>query len=351
MPNEKMKAIFKTKREPGIELLETDVPEIGSTDILVKVAAGSLCGSDVHYYQWAPGSQIVNVPVILGHEFAAEVVEIGAEVTQVAVGDRITAMPGMPCGQCPNCRIGRGDSCASRLAPGIISNGYFAEYARLTAGANIFKIPENVSFDAASLSEPLAVCLNAIDISGFKLGLKAAVLGPGPIGLLTLQLLKAGGAGLVMMVGTSADAARLDLAEKFGADVVINVDEEDPVEKARELAGEGFRRGLDLVFEATGSPNSIPQALEMVRPGGEVILIGIHSGPASFDPIPMVRGRKKLLGAYAYDTHTWSRVITLLASDQLDVEAMITHRLPLDRAEEGFQLAITKEAAKVVFTS
>ena len=350
MPNTKMKAIFKTKREPGIEVLEADVPEIGSTDILVKVVAGSLCGSDVHYYEWAPGSQIVNVPVILGHEFSGEVVETGAEVTQVAVGDRITAMPGMPCGQCPDCRIGRGDSCTSRLAPGIISNGYFAEYARLTAGANIFKIPENVSFDAASLSEPLAVCLNAIDISDFKMGLKTAVLGPGPIGLLTLQLLKAGGAGLVMMVGTSADERRLALAEKFGADVVINVDEEDPVDKARELAGEGFRRGLDLVFEATGNPNSIPQGLDMVRPGGEVILIGIHSGPASFDPIPMVRGRKKLLGAYTYDAQTWTRVLDLLSSGLLDVEAMITHKLPLDEAEQGFQLALKKEAAKVLFT-
>jgi len=345
-----MQAIFKMKKEPGIEVLETDVPQIGNIDILVKVAAGSLCGSDVHYYQWAPGSQIVNVPVILGHEFSGEVVEIGADVTQVAVGDRITAMPGMPCGQCPNCRIGRGDSCTGRLAPGIISNGYFAEYARLTAGATIFKLPETVSFDAASLSEPLAVCLNAVDISDFKIGQKVAVLGPGPIGLLTLQLLKAGGAGRVMMVGTNVDEKRLALAEKFGADVIVNVDREDPVAMARELGGGGFRGGLDLVFEATGNPKSIAQGLDMVRPGGSVILIGIHSGPANFDAIPMVRGRKKLLGAYTYDAQTWSRVITLLASDLLNVEAMITHKLPLNKAEEGFQLAINKEAAKVVFT-
>ena len=350
MPKDKMQAIFKMKQEPGIELLETDIPEIGDTDILVKVAAGSLCGSDVHYYEWAPGSQIVNVPVILGHEFSGEVVEIGADVTQVATGDRITAMPGMPCGQCPNCRIGRGELCTGRLAPGILSNGFFAEYARLTAGATMFKLPENVSFEAASLSEPLAVCLNAVDIADFKIGQKVAVLGPGPIGLLTLQILKAGGASKVMMVGTSVDAKRMALAEKFGADVIVNVDQDDPVAMARELGGRGFLGGLDLVFEATGNPKSIAQGLNMIRPGGSVVMIGIHSGPAQFDAIPMVRGRKKLLGAYSYDAQTWSRVISLLDSDLLDVEAMITHKLPLEKAEEGFQLAISKEAAKVVFT-
>ena len=340
-----MKAIVKTRKEPGIELLEVDVPKVGDADILVKVAAGGLCGSDVHYYQWLPGSEIVHVPVILGHEFSGEVAQVGSEVLDVEVGDRICAMPAMPCGRCPNCRIGRGDKCTDRLVVGIRSDGVFAEYARLTAGANIFKIPDNVRLDAASLMEPLSVVLNAVDISKFNLGCRTAVLGPGPIGLLTMLLLRAGGASFIMIAGTSEDGKRLALAEKLGADVVLNVDKEDPVAKARELTG----GGLDIVFEATGNPDSIPQALEMIRPGGQVILIGIHSALAQFDPTPMVRSRKSILSAYSFEVQTWNRGLSLLSSGRVDVEPIITHRLPLSKAEEGFELAIRKEAAQVLF--
>ena len=340
-----MKAIVKTKREPGIDLLDVDVPEVGDTDILVKVAVGSLCGSDVHYYHWLPGSEIVRVPLILGHEFSGEVVEIGAAVKNAEVGDRICAPPSMPCANCPNCRIGRGDICTSRLVAGIKSDGFFAEYGRLTAAARIFKIPDNVSFEAASLMEPLTVALNAVDISAFELGSRTAILGPGPIGLLTLLLLRTGGASSIMVTGTTADEKRLSLAGKLGADITMDVIREDPVARAKGLTGGGF----DIVFEATGNRNAIPQALEMVKPGGRVVLIGVHSEPVEFDPTPMVRSRKSIISAYGYTDQQWSRGISLLASKKLDVEPIITHRLPLAQAEEGFQLATRQEAAKVIF--
>jgi 2-desacetyl-2-hydroxyethyl bacteriochlorophyllide A dehydrogenase len=340
-----MKAIVKTKKEPGIELLDVDMPVIGDAEILVKVAAASLCGSDVHYYEWLPGSQMIRVPVILGHEFSGEVIKTGPMVQSVKVGDRISAMPSMPCGQCSNCRVGRVKSCSNRLVPGLFSDGFFTEYARLTAGANIFKLPENVSFEAAALLEPFSVSLNALDISSFKIGHKTAVLGPGPIGLMTLQLLKAGGAALVMVTGTGSDRKRFEIAEKLGADIHINVDNEDPVKRVMEVTG----RGLDVVFEATGNPKSISQALDMVRPGGQVVLIGIHSGPATFDPTPMVRGRKSIISAYSYNTQTWYRAIALMTSGRVNPELIITHKLPLIQAEEGFKLAINKEAAKVLF--
>jgi threonine 3-dehydrogenase len=178
------------------------------------------------------------------------------------------------------------------------------------------------------------------------MGQKVAVLGPGPIGLFATLLLRAGGAGSIMMAGTSADTMRFELAEKCGADVIVDVEKEDPVNKARELT----RGGLDLVFEATGNPKSIPQALDMVRPGGKVIMIGIHSGPAEFDPTWAVRQRKSLIGSYGYPLSTWRRAIALMASGRVDVEPVITHRLPLERAEEGFKLALAKEAGKVLFS-
>jgi threonine dehydrogenase-like Zn-dependent dehydrogenase len=180
------------------------------------------------------------------------------------------------------------------------------------------------------------------------MGYRTAVLGPGPIGLLTLQLLKAGGAGLVMVVGTGSDAGRFKLAEKYGADLIVDVDKEDPLSRVHEIScREG---GLDLVFEATGNPKSVSQALEMIRPGGAVLLIGIHSGPAEFDPTPMVRGRKSLIGVYAFEAETWRRALLLISSGLVDPQSMITHRMPLERAQEGFELARKKEAAKVIFT-
>lgn len=340
-----MLAIVKTKKERGIELLDVPMPKIGKTDLLIKVLAGSLCGSDVHYYEWLPGSQFLPVPINLGHEFSGEVAEAGTDVKNYKAGDRIVAFPSFPCMQCSICRTGRADLCRNRVTPGLTSDGFFAEYGRLPVAANIFKIPDNVSSEAAALVEPLSVCLNAVDVSGLKMGQKAAVLGPGPIGLMTMQLLKRGGASKVLLAGASSDKRRFEIALRLGADGIIDVEKEDLLSTSRKMAG----GGLDLVFEATGNPKVIAQALDMIKPGGAVILIGIHSGPAEIDPTPMVRARKNLISAYAATTETWQRSLALLAAGMIDIDTIITHRLPLEKAEQGFELAMSKAAAKVVF--
>jgi 2-desacetyl-2-hydroxyethyl bacteriochlorophyllide A dehydrogenase len=345
-----MKAIVKTRREHGIEVLDVDMPSIGDTDVLVKTAYGSLCGSDVHIYEWTPAYETyAAVPLILGHEFSGQVVEVGSKVGAVAPGDRISAIPSTPCSVCDRCTVGRGDICVNRQTPGMRTDGFFAEYGRLTAGADIFKLPDSISYESAAVLEPFSVSLNAIDISGFKMGQKVAVLGPGPIGLFATLLLKAAGAGLILMAGTSSDAKRFELADKCGADVMVDVEKEDPVKTVTKMTGGGAKYGLDLVFEATGNPKSIPQGLDMLRPGGKVIMIGIHSGPAEFDPTWAVRQRKSLIGSYIYNPDTWQRAIALMAAGRVDVTPVITHRLPLERAEEGFQLALRKEAGKILF--
>ena len=351
-----MKAVMKVRQAPGIEVREVEVPAVGDGDILVKVAAAGICGSDVHYYQWTRGSEIVRVPVILGHEFSGEVVEVGSGVTGVAVGDRICAPPGMACGACPQCRSGRSDRCGAMLGPGIRSDGFFAEYGRLTAAAQVFKLPPQVSLAAAALMEPLGVCLNAVDVSGLRVGQTAAVLGPGPIGLLTTALLRAGGAGLVVVAGTSADGMRLRLAERLGADevTVVDADDADGADAGAALAARAAALddgGFDLVFEATGSPAAIQQSIDLVKRGGQVVLLGIYGAPAAIDPTPMVRARKNIVSAYGYGaggTATWQRALRLLAAGRLNVEPVITHRLPLARAEDGFRLALDKQAAKVL---
>lgn len=350
-----MRAVVKTRKEPGIDVLDVEVPEVGETDILCRLLCGSVCGSDVHVVEWTPGYEWVPLPVILGHEFSGEVVDKGAMVETVEIGDRITALPLMPCSRCNRCRVGRPESCEHKLALGLLSDGVFAEYVRLTAGATVFRIPDNVSHEAASLCEPLSVALHAVDLSNIRPGHSAAVLGPGPIGLLVTQVLKAAGAAPILVTGTGVDTVRLAAAAELGADVVVDIDRTDAAEMTRELTkGTGF----DFVFEATGSPQSISQALGMVRAGaliggngGKVILIGIHPSSASFQPTDLVRGSKTLMGAYGYEPETWQRSLALLSSGKISVEPMITHRLPLEKAAEGFDLAVRKEAAKVVFAA
>lgn len=340
-----MKAIVKTQRAPGIEVLEMPRPEIGPTDILVQVAAGSLCGSDVHAYEWTPSYYFMSPPLILGHEFSGRIVEVGSEVNHVRVGDRVSALPAMACGSCASCRTGRSSACTGQLFPGMATHGFFAEYGRLTTAAEIFKLPDNVGYEAAALLEPFAVSLNAVDISGFKIGQKAAVLGPGPIGIFVVQILRAASAATIMAVGAKGDGKRLEMAQQLGADLAIDITRDDPVKQARGISPQG----LDIVFEATGNPDSIATALGMVRNGGKVILIGIHSGPATFDPTLLVRSSKSVIGSYGYTAGTWQRAIELFSNGKVDPEAVISHRLPLDDADEGFKLALRKEAVKVLF--
>ena len=340
-----MKAIVKTKKEPGVEVKDVNVPEVTDTDMLVRVKAASVCGSDVHVYEWTPSYEWMPLPVILGHEFSGEVVSVGSKVKTVAVGDRITAMPGMACSRCDYCQVGRPDLCRRRISLGLGGDGAFAEYIRLTAATTTFKLPETLSYEAASLTEPLSVVLRAVDLATLRVGQTAAVLGPGPIGLLAMQLVKLSGVSLLMVAGAAPDTKRLALATELGADVTIDVTKEDPVKRAIALT----RRGFDVVLEASGSPKSVPQALQMVKPGGKVILIGIHPAPGEIPTTDVVRQSKSIIGAYGYDADIWNRAIMLLNTKRVKVESMISHRLPLTDANHGFEMLAKKEATKVIF--
>ena len=352
-----MKALVKTKKAPGFEILDRPIPETGENDILIKTRAGSLCGSDLHMVEWELSDlnrsfmEMIPVPVVLGHEFSGEVVKTGANVTHLTAGDPVTATPGWACGVCLNCRTGRSEHCLDRRQPGLYqSDGFFQEYVCLPSSANIFKLPETPSVEAFALTEPLAVSLGAVDAVNLPLGFKAAVLGPGPIGLLTMQLLKLAGPELLMVTGTSSDSVRLKMAEQLGADHTVNVEAEDAVEKAWSLTGGWGGGGLDFVFEAAGTPAAIQQGLNMLKPGGTLIVIGIHSQPAEIDPFGLVLGNKTIRGVIGNSIETWHRAIKLIASGSVDTETLITHRVPFEDAARGFELAASQEAVKVIFT-
>ncbi len=342
-----MKAVVKTKRQPGVDVLDVPVPPITETDMLVKVRAASLCGSDVHIYEWTPNYEWIRIPVILGHEFSGEVVEAGAKVKTARPGDRITVMPAPPiaCSRCDNCQVGRPDLCSNRLSLGLRGDGAFAEYVRLPAAATTFKLPDSLGYEAASLTEPLSVVLYAVDQAEIKVGQSVAILGPGPIGLLALQVARLAGALTVMVTGTRADSNRLATARQLGADETLNVEAEDPVKRAKELTGTRF----DVVLESTGSPKSVPQALEMVKAGGKVVLIGIHPAPGEIPTTEVVRHSKSIIGAYGYDPAIWRRAIALLNTGKVKVGPMITHRLSLAEARRGFEMCVSREATKAIF--
>lgn len=342
-----MKALVKAKPEAGLELKEVEEPRADPRGLLVRVKSAAICGSDVHIYDWDPAYRFMKLPLIIGHEFAGEVVEVGEGLSGFWPGDRVAINPCVPCWKCRMCMSGRIGVCYNWSLLGVHRNGGFAEYAAIPGGiGGIYKLPEGVSFDEGALLEPFCVALHAWERSGAGPGDSALILGPGPIGILTAAALKAAGLSKVFITGVSADAARLECAEDMGADFAINADEEDPARIIKENTG---GEGVDFLFEASGSPGALARALDLLHKGGKAILLGIHPTPVSLPVNDIVRGERELIGSYVYNDGTWRRALELVSKGKVDLGRLITHRLPLEGWIEGFELAKGKRAVKVVF--
>ncbi len=347
-----MKAVFKTEMSPGIHLLEMDVPPVREGEILVKVGACGLCGTDLSIYQWktaGPGYRwlegSVRIPVVLGHEFAGEVVEVGPRVEGIQVGDRVTASPVTPCGECQACLSGRRGSCPNSTL-GMHVHGAMAAYVRLKGTARIYPLPRHVSYEVGAVIEPLSVAVHGVHLSRIRPGEPAVIFGPGPIGLLLLLVLKSLGAGPIGVMGTSGDQDRMRLAEELGADFVLDVGSERLLERMR-MATKGD--GPVVAFEASGNPMAIPLALRMLKGGGRLVLLGMYGSAAEFNPLDLVMHGKTVIGSVAYDEESWSRAHALVSTGTLRPERIITHRIPLEKAKKGFELAARREAVKVMF--
>lgn len=347
----KMKAVLKTKKGPGIEVKDIDIPAISGNDFLVKIEASSICGTDYHLYAWEENKespnwwdQTLKLPVVLGHEFSGQVVKVGEKVKNVSPGDRIIASPLMPCGECAACLGGKSELCVGAVV-GLGVDGAMAEYLRLSSTATVYKLPDHVGYQAGALIEPMSVALHGIETSGIKPGDTAAVFGPGPIGLLTLQILKAAGASTVLITGTGADRTRLELARKIGADYVINVEEEDFLRKVKEVTK---REGLDFVFEATGAPSVLPQALKAVKSFGTIIFLGMYAGSARMDINQLVTGNKRMIGSMGYTGSTWKRALALVTKGIVSPEQIIGKVFPIAEGAAAFEALAKKEIAKAM---
>ncbi|KAA0121545.1 sorbitol dehydrogenase [Methylobacterium sp. P1-11] len=339
-----MLALRKATAAFGADLVHVDAPpEPGAGRVTIAVAAAGICGSDIHAFEWTPGYGFMNLfmPVTLGHEFAGIVRAVGDGVTALAVGDRVTCWPTVPCGACSACAADRPQDCQSRRIVGLHADGAFAEQVVVPA-ANCRRLPDDMPLAIAALAEPLAVAVNAVDVAEVGPGDRVAVLGPGPIGLCIAFVAQLRGA-VVLLAGLD-DAARLDVARRIGIRETADLTSgslEAAIRNA--LGGEA-----DRVIEATGSARSVVEGLAALRSGGVLVVAGIHSGSLDLDLTSFVRSKKQLRAAHDTTARAFDEAIRLLAAHAGTLDALITHRRPLAEAQAGFDLARSRQAMKVL---
>jgi L-iditol 2-dehydrogenase len=340
-----MEALVNYGSEDGAaELRVVPVPDPGPGEVLLRVRAVGTCGSDLHQYHGTQ-SWPVRWPVTLGHEFCGEVAALDAGVAGWSIGDRVACeTAAYVCGVCAYCHAGRYNLCPRRLGFGYGVDGAAAEFvaARSTL---LHRIPDNVSWEEAALTEPCCVAANAVlEQSAPKPGDTAVVLGPGPVGLLCTALLAATKPSHLVVVGVARDASRLDLARHYGATRVVTTGAEDPADVVRGL-GDGL--GADLVIDAAGVSATLRMALDMVRPGGQITKVGWGRAPLDVSLDPLVQKAATLRGSFSHTWATWERVLRLLGDGTLDVRPLIA-TFPLARWREAFERMEQGEVAKAV---
>ncbi len=319
-----MKALQKTERGPGhLRLREVREPACGPGQVKIKVVAAGICGTDLHIAHDEVPSR---PPVTLGHEIAGVVAEVGQGVTRARIGDRVTVMPymSMLCGHCRYCRAGYYALCSARLTTGHSVDGGFAPYC-IVHDYQAIRLPDNVSLEVGALVEALACSVQAVsELAHVEPGDLVLVSGPGPVGLMTLQLAKAQGAKVVV-AGLARDTHRLEVARTLGADVVVNVEEEDLYELLRRLNG-GY--GPDIAFECAGEPASLNQCIAAVRKLGTCVMLGLFGGAAQITPNEIVNKQLTIRGSISHTWATWDRTMAILAEGRVNLDPIISHRLP-----------------------
>ncbi|WP_409305501.1 L-threonine 3-dehydrogenase [Peribacillus sp. SCS-155] len=340
----KMKALLKHRRGFGAELSMVDIPQINDDEVLIKVKATSICGTDVHIYTWDEWSQArVNPPYVFGHEFCGEVVEIGSKVSSVKVGDFVSAETHLVCENCPQCLTGQYHICKNTRIIGVDTQGCFAEYVALPA-KNLWKNPSNMPFDVASIQEPMGNAVHTV-LAGDILGKTVAVIGCGPIGIMAAGIAKAAGAAQV--IAFDLNDYRLNLAKQMGATAIVNSGNQDPLTVVRKLTGGS---GVDVVCEMSGHPAAINQGFKMVTNGGRVSILSLPVKPVEINITDDIVFKgitvQGITGRLMFKT--WQQVSSLLASGQVDVTPLITHHLPIEEFEKGFELMIKGQCGKVV---
>lgn len=344
---EKMKAIVKSGPRPGLEMASVPIPSLSHDEVLIKVTAASICGTDLHIYQWNQWAQdrIKRLPQIIGHEFAGTIVETGPEVSGLSAGDYVSADSHIICGECLQCRVGQQHVCSNLQILGVDRDGCFAEYIALPA-RGVWKNDPEIPPEFASVQDPLGNALYCTLVEPVA-GKSLLIIGDGPIGLFSAGIARASGASWIGLIGHHP--SRMEVAKRMGADATYHGDKEGLESEVHELT-DGV--GVDVVLEMSGSVKGLDRGLRLLRKGGRFSAFGLFSTPPPVDITNMIIFKGITLyginGRILFDT--WYRMHNLLKSGRLDISPVITHKLPFDDFEKGFALLMErpKKAVKVV---
>ncbi len=337
-----MRALVKAKAEPGIWMQDVPVPEIGPNDVLIKVRKASICGTDIHIWNWDAWSQkTIKVPMVIGHEFMGEIAKLGAEVVGFQVGDRVSGEGHITCGHCRNCRAGKRHLCRNTLGLGVNRPGCFAEYVSLPA-FNVFRVPKEIPDEIASFFDPLGNAVHTA-LSFDLVGEDVLITGAGPIGVMAAAISRHVGARHVVV--TDVNPFRLELARKMGATRAVDVRTQTLGDVMRSL---GMTEGFDVGMEMSGNGQAFRDLLGVMNHGGRVAILGIPPAEVSIDWNQIIFKGLVLKGVYGREMfETWYKMVAMLQSG-LDVAPVVTHRFPAAQYAEAFEAMRSGQSGKVV---
>ncbi len=341
---ETMLAIVKAEAKAGAEVREVQVPKIGLTDVLVRVKVASVCGTDLHIYNWDPWAQHrIHPPLIPGHEFCGHVAAVGKEVTTVKEGDFVSAEMHVACGKCLQCRTGEAHICQNVSIIGVDANGAFAEYVVIPE-SNIWKLDPEIPQEYASILDPLGNAVHTV-LAGDIAAKSVAITGCGPIGLFAIAVAKACGATQVFAI--EVNEYRRKIAQQMKADYVLDPTKDDVLGTVLD-ATNGI--GVDVLLEMAGHPDAIHLGFNILRRGGRASLLGIPSKPVTMDLADQIIFKGAVVqginGRLMYKT--WYQMTTLLKAGKLDLHPVITDRMPLKDFSKGMERLRTGEASKIL---
>jgi threonine 3-dehydrogenase len=337
-----VKALVKSRAEPGLWLEDVPEPSLGINDVKIRVDKTGICGTDVHIHRWDAWAQrTIPVPLVIGHEFVGEVAEVGSNVTGFQPGDTVSGEGHVVCGRCRNCMAGRRQLCAHTIGLGVQRPGAFAEYVVLPM-TNVWHHWPGVPEDVAAIFDPFGNAVHTALVFPV-LGEDVLVTGAGPIGCMAVAVVRHAGARHV--VATDLNPTRRELAQRLGATLTLDPRERDLGEVQREL---GMTEGFDVMLEMSGNADALRSGIANMAHGGRIAILGIPTAAVELDLDPVIFNMLTLRGIYGREMfETWYQMSVLVDSG-LDISPVITHRFPYSGFEEAFQVAASGDSGKVL---
>jgi threonine 3-dehydrogenase len=339
-----LKALVKSRAEPGLWLEDVPEPAVGLNDVLIRVDRTGICGTDLHIYKWDAWAQrTIPVPMAVGHEFVGEVQAVGSNVKDFFPGDIVSAEGHVVCGRCRNCLAGRRHLCRETLGIGVNRPGAFAEFISVPM-TNVWHHRPEIDRDVAAIFDPFGNAVHTA-LSFPVLGEDVLVTGAGPIGVMAAAVARHAGARFVVV--TDLNEYRLDLARRMGATRVVDVRRERLADVQKEL---GMREGFDVGLEMSGNPAAFRDMIDNMCHGGRIAMLGIPTETMAIDWQKVVFNMLTIKGIYGREMYeTWYKMTVMLESG-LDLKPVITHRYPYTEFEQGFQAMLSGQSGKVVLS-